>query len=592
MIKLKKSQKDILPINWYWPKDGEDFSRLSDKIVENTTTIHNDEKIASNTEKIVNDAKKKLSGKTIAGKLVTTEDFEKLLSPSIEYSTKEMAFGERSGQKKGYNAAMQIAISGRMLAMQKAIARAGIPDQFIFAEDEDNHYKKKITVDILQKAKNRRSNLITQRGVTLPPGTLSYMDIPKKTLGILPNIVPEWGADPVDPANPEKTTYSGVTGNLGRAAQFPLNILAFSALYGLDLANVTFSAATGGRSLPGLYRREYANEGDQAYNPNPLYEQNQIIVSPLQRFLQGQGALASRVMGAQIRETNPNGSPVTEKDPGIMYDTTTNTYKQKPLPTPTIQDAKGNDIPNPEYEALPDKQVWSRNPWWWNGGFSTPQQRGSEDPTIIVPVGKNQNKVYTDPKIKEKARLAHQQQFDSTAYKAYLSTLFDSMRLKYGENLEEKDQNHINDWNIFGSEWEDEKLVMPATISQGYIDKEKDYKENFINHHVSQAEKQWSSMYDPRKEGLVAASGRKIVPKERALFSIKRNVEGFPSPDPIKWKGPQSAVLTNFKLQMSNPDQIAKDPFWQHAYSHGHSGATLHDPANPQFVHTPIPPPP
>ena len=43
---------------------------------------------------------------------------------------------------------------------------------------------------------------------------------------------------------------------------------------------------------------------------------------------------------------------------------------------------------------------------------------------------------------------------------------------------------------------------------------------------------------------------------------------------------------------MSNPDQIAKDPFWQHAYSHGHSGATLHDPANPQFVHTPIPPPP
>lgn len=587
MKNLKKSQKDILPINWYWPKDGEDFSRLSDKIVENTTTIDNDEKIASNTEKIVNDAKKKLSGKTIAGRLVTADDFDRLLSPSVEEHTKDMAFGQKSGQKKGYNAAMQIAISGRMLAMQKAIARAGVPDQFVFVEDEDDQHKKKITIDNLQKAKGRRGNLYTQRGLALPPGSLSYMDVPKKTLGILPKIVPEWGADPVDPANPEKTTYSGAKGAVGRAAQFPLNVLAFAAMYGLDIANATFSGATG-RSIPGLYRAEYANEGDASYNPNPTTEQNRIIVSPLQRFLQGQGALASRVMGAQIRETNPNGSPVTQKDPGIEYDTATNTYKQKILPPATILDSNGNEIPNADYEALPDKQVWSRNPWWWGGGFSTLQQRGSEDPSIIVPRGRKLQ-VYTDPKMTEKARRAHQEKFDSTAYKAYLSTLFDSLRLKYGENFASKDVNHTDYWNSIPEEWEQEK-ANPAFSSTQFENEENDYKDRFITHHVDKAANQWSSMYDPKKEGLTAASGRIIVPKA-GLVSTKRTVEGFPSPDPSKWKGAQSAVLNNFKAQMSNPNQISQDPFWQHAYGHGHGNAVVHDPANPLFIHDPAPTP-
>jgi len=586
MKNLKKSQKDILPINWYWPKNEEDFSRLSDKIVENTTTIDNDKKIASNTEKIINDAKKKLSGKTVAGRLVTADDFEKLLSSSVEQNAKEMAFGEKTGKPKGYNAAMQIAISGRMLAMQKAIARAGIPDQFMFVDDENKELKKKINTDVLQKAKTKKRDLYTRNGFSIPPGSLSYMDVPKKTLGIIPEIVPQWGADPVDPANPEKVTYSGAKGAIGRAAQFPLNILAFAAMYGLDIANATYSGATGGRSIPGLYRREYANEGDAAYNPNPAAQQNIIYVSPLQRFLQGQGALASRVMGAQIRETNPNGSPVTEKDPGISYNSQKNIYEQNPMPPATITDSKGNQIPNPDYEKLPDKQVWSRNPWWWGGGFPTLQQRGSEDPSIIISNGRR-TRVYTDPKMKQKARTEHEQQFDSDSYRSYLNSLFDSLRLQYGKSFADKDQNHLDHWNIIPEEWEQEK-AQPFFNSVNYEALENQYKKDFVEKHVNEAKDQWNSMYDPTKEGLTAASGRIITPKAKR-FSTKRIVEGFPSPDPTKWKGHQSAVLDNFRTEMLDPNQISQDPFWQHAFSHSIGNTKLHVATNPEFTHTPKP---
>lgn len=518
MKKLKKSQKDILPINWYWPKDDKDFSLLSDKIVENTTTLDNDKKIAENTEKLINDAKKKLSGKTVIGKLVTTEDFEKLLSPSVEDHTIESTFGAKNGHNKKYNAAMQIALSGRMLALQKAIARAGLPDEFLLENNslEKSFQSRKNIDESLSKAKRRAGYAGRGRSSwsVLPQNSLDLLD--RKQLGILPRIVPSWGGT-VDPDNPEKINYSGKGSAVGwNILQAIGNATTFAGLYGADIIN---------HGLSGMLGTNHYGKGV-------------LPINSFKDFAQGNGAIASNVMGAS--------RPTSQYDPNNGY-----------------------------YQTGWEGSAYANAP--------TAQVQNYYDD--IDPA----NNVYTPgSRIKSKIRAMknHENEFDKyqASYAQHLGSLIDRARSTYGNEMKNHDQGYTSVWDDMTNNLQEKRKQWEASNGISWNmhtlynwDKqdtmEQSYKQQLIDAQITKAKKLWMSTYDPSRRGMTSASGEKMVP---ANLFLDRNGRRVQSANP---RGEFATKLNNnFSESLKSSSVITQDPHWHHAYHNTYGASFIPNP--------------
>lgn len=508
MKKLKKSQKDILPINWYWPKDDKDFSLLSDKIVENTTTLDNDKKIAENTEKLINDAKKKLSGKTVIGKLVTTEDFEKLLSPSVEDHTIESAFGAKNGDNKKYNAAMQIALSGRMLALQKAIARAGLPDEFLLEDNSlgKTFQSKKNIDESLNKAKRKAGYAGRGRSSwnVLPENSLNLLD--RKQLGILPRIVPSWGGT-VDPDNPEKINYSGKGSAAGwNILQAIGNATTFAGIYGADIIN---------HGLSGMLGTNH-------------YGRGVLPINSFKNFAQGKGAIASNVMGAAR--------------PTSKYDPSTGGYEQTGWERSAYGNAPTAQVQNYYDDIDPLTQVY------------TP---GSRIKSRMRAMKNHENEF-------DKYQASYAQHLGSLIDRAR-STYGNEMQ-NHDQNYTSVWNDMTNNLQEKRKQWEASNPGMPWNMNaldnwHNQDANEELYKQKLIDAQIDKAKKLWMSNYDPARRGITSASGEKMVP---ANLFLDRNGRRVQSANPI---GQFATGLNNkFSESLKSPSVITKDPHWHHAY--------------------------
>ena len=518
MKNLKDSQEDILPINWYWPKDSQDFSRLSDKIVENTTTLDNDKKIAENTEKLVADAKKRMNGKTAVGRLVTAEDFEKLLSPSVEDQTIESAFGTKNGNRRKYNAAMQIALSGRMLSLQKGIARAGVPDHFVFVEDEDE-----ISDNSLRKSRRTRTASPRNMYNLSPDNSLDVFN--RRDLGIIPRIVPYWGGKLIEnreiylPGSSDQTvgdatklTYGRLKSNTkgDRAAnalkeagwhtvQNVANLAMFAGLYMTDLLNHGLAGVLGSKSGP-------------------------IPIGTLIDVLSGKGRRASLIMGAQNKDGEQTGL--------------------------------GGNAPTAEILDQYDAQM-----------ITNPANNMRES-RMMLRAQKNHMDEFTN-KIEND-------------YREHISDLVDTARMSYGKHLKDARGYKGNDWDDAVSQlfearqrWQ-ERNNQPwegHTFAGWDVNhaQESEYKKNLVDVQVEKAKQEWKKQFDVNRKGLKTLSGLRIADKK---FFVNAKGQRYASVSPAA-KGFAKKITNEFHnteggkpTVMNATETIINDPVWKNAYEH------------------------
>ena len=138
--KNSSKKNDLIPVEWHWGKNERDISVLAKEVWDSISHEKTDEQIAKKTKKLIADMESRLSGKTVTGRMVTASDLKNLYGQDVSKDAEEKAFGHSSNQgKTGYEAAMQISLTHRIMKLQDGIQKAGLPRGFeVFAKGKDD----------------------------------------------------------------------------------------------------------------------------------------------------------------------------------------------------------------------------------------------------------------------------------------------------------------------------------------------------------------------------------------------------------------------------------------------------------------------
>jgi len=138
--KNSSKKNDLIPVEWHWGKNERDISVLAKEVWDSISHEKTDEQIAKKTKKLIADMESRLSGKTVTGRMVTASDLKNLYGQDVSKDAEEKAFGHSSNQgKTGYEAAMQISLTHRIMKLQDGIQKAGLPRGFeVFAKARDD----------------------------------------------------------------------------------------------------------------------------------------------------------------------------------------------------------------------------------------------------------------------------------------------------------------------------------------------------------------------------------------------------------------------------------------------------------------------
>jgi len=138
--KNSSKKNDLIPVEWHWGKNERDISVLAKEVWDSISHEKTDEQIAKKTKKLIADMESRLSGKTVTGRMVTASDLKNLYGQDVSKDAEEKAFGHSSNQgKTGYEAAMQISLTHRIMKLQDGIQKAGLPRGFeVFAKGRDD----------------------------------------------------------------------------------------------------------------------------------------------------------------------------------------------------------------------------------------------------------------------------------------------------------------------------------------------------------------------------------------------------------------------------------------------------------------------
>ena len=530
--------------------------------MDNVTTDDNDKKIAKKTEALMNDAIKKLSGKTIVGNIVTSEDLEKLLHPGIEEQTRTMAFGHREHNLPKNNAMMQLAITKKILMMQKAIARAGLPVHL--AHYSEQPMKKSVSTSIVEKpaseiesfekAKNKRMGNKNRRPQYRPweplEGAGSYMpDSVFQDWG--EKVLPYWGFKPLqtdpktgvpmkkdpsgnlvrDPGGPVKLEAKpGIAPIAARVARGALTTLVLGGLFGLDMANHSLTGVFNSRGPDnrGLFSSANQHAASLFGSPFPFREKSSL----------------STIMN-NVRPDSPWQTMFANLNAA----------------KPKISDS-GNKI------------VWSE-----------------KAPTY------QQMKYFNEKTSPYKA-------FDREKLDAYVEKMLNANRMYYGSLLGQNNTatgtsfhpNYVSHWDDLPKKlfqyrannpgWATNSAPLYSSTSMGarprtsssleeQAEKEKIYLQQVQNHVANAAQGYWRKMIDPKNP---------VMP---TVFSPRSQTYQPLSTNPLEWTHEDGTKVLSTALNslgMIHPKQTGKskivpkitpslimsDPFWHHAYETEH----------------------
>lgn len=138
--KNSSKKNDLIPVEWHWGKNERDISALAKEVWDSISHEKTDEQIAKKTKKLISDMESRLTGKTVTGKIVTASDLKNLYGQDVSKDAEEKAFGHSENQgKTGYEAAMQISLTHRIMKLQDGIQKAGLPRGFeVFAKAKED----------------------------------------------------------------------------------------------------------------------------------------------------------------------------------------------------------------------------------------------------------------------------------------------------------------------------------------------------------------------------------------------------------------------------------------------------------------------
>ena len=138
--KNSSKKNDLIPVEWHWGKNERDISTLAKEVWDSISHEKTDEQIAKKTKKLISDMESRLTGKTVTGKIVTASDLKNLYGQDVSKDAEEKAFGHSENQgKTGYEAAMQISLTHRIMKLQDGIQKAGLPRGFeVFAKAKED----------------------------------------------------------------------------------------------------------------------------------------------------------------------------------------------------------------------------------------------------------------------------------------------------------------------------------------------------------------------------------------------------------------------------------------------------------------------
>lgn len=531
--------------------------------MDNVTTEDNDKKIAKKTEALMNDAIKKLSGKTIVGNIVTSEDLEKLLHPGIEEQTRTMAFGHREHNLPKNNAMMQLAITKKILMMQKAIARAGLPVHL--AHYSEQPMKKSVSTSIVEKpaseiesfekARNKRMGNKNRRPQYRPweplEGAGSYMpDSVFQDWG--EKVLPYWGFKPLqtdpntgvpmkkdpsgklvrDPGGPVKLEAKpGIAPIAARVARGALTTLVLGGLFGLDMVNHSLTGVFNSRGPDNRGLFSSANEHAASLFGSPFPFKEKSSLSTIMNNVRPDSPW--QTMFANLNAAKPK---ISNSGKNIVWSEKAPTYQQMKYFNEKTSPYKAFD--REKIDAYVEKML-------------------------------NANRMYYG------SLLGQNNTATGTSFHPNYVSHWDDLPKKlfqYRANNPGWDTNSALLWNAPAN-----GIMLPRTSSslEEQAKKEKIYLQQMQHHVANAAWGHWTKMIDPKNP---------VMP---TVFSPRSQTYQPLSTNPLEWTHEDGTKVLSTALNslgMIHPKQTGKskivpkitpslimsDPFWHHAYETEH----------------------